>query len=444
MLSLLASCRPRFEPLCANALRRAFASVGLLLTALCTAAICSTAAAAERTVGTAVPVSPQVSAFWHAADEAARTQAEKALLDADLSARSVFRELAGGSLHRSDVPTGVVLGSRVSESGLTLRYAFIVPETYDSTRRYPVEFLLHGGVGRPAWGEGEEFWRGGYESLASEDRITVVPAAWRDAMWWQEEQAKNIPAILRRLKRDYNVDDNRVTLTGVSDGGTGAYFFAFKQPTPWAAFLPYIGNAAVLRNPQSGAGYRLYFENLRDKPLYIVNGENDPLYPAASIQPFIDVLDEAKVNYQYTVIENGGHNLNWMRDYAERIEFFKRAYPRDALPDVLQWVTDRTNAYNRNHWLTVDERTGFGRPAVITATREQNTFTVDTSGVAQFTLLLSPSEIDFEAPVTVVVNGEEKVSRRVDESLATLLKWTAEDRDRLMLFTAELAVDLSE
>lgn len=391
-----------------------------------------------------IPVSAEVEAFWHAEDDAARAEATQALLAAAAPARSVFRELAGGRLHRSDVPTGVVLGSRVSKSGLTLRYAFIVPETYDAARRYPVEFLLHGGVGRPAWGEDEEFWRGGYESLASDDRITVVPAAWRDAVWWQEEQARNLPAILRELKRDYNVDDNRVTLTGVSDGGTGAYFFAFKQPTPWAAFLPYIGNAAVLRNPQSGGGYRLYFENLRDKPLYIVNGENDPLYPASSIQPFVDVLEEAKVNYQFTVIENGGHNLNWMRDYAERIEYFKRAYPRDALPDVLQWVADRTDIYNRNHWLVIDERTGFGRPAVITATREQNRFTVDTSGVDRFTLLLSPSEIDFEAPITVVVNGEQRVSKRVDESLATLLKWAARDMDRLMLFTAELTIDTAQ
>lgn len=391
-----------------------------------------------------IPVSAEVEAFWRAEDDTARAEATQALLAAAAPARSVFRELAGGRLHRSDVPTGVVLGRRVSESGLTLRYAFIVPETYDAARRYPVEFLLHGGVGRPAWGEDDEFWRGGYESLASEDRITVVPSAWRDAVWWQEEQARNLPAILRELKRDYNVDDNRVTLTGVSDGGTGAYFFAFKQPTPWAAFLPYIGNAAVLRNPQSGGGYRLYFENLRDKPLYIVNGENDPLYPASSIQPFVDVLEEAKVNYQFTVIENGGHNLNWMRDYAERIEYFKRAYPRDALPDVLQWVADRTDIYNRNHWLVIDERTGFGRPAVITATREQNRFTVDTSGVDRFTLLLSPSEIDFEAPITVVVNGEQRVSKRVDESLATLLKWAARDMDRLMLFTAELTIDTAQ
>ena len=383
-----------------------------------------------------------VDSFWHAQSEEARTAAAANLLAAKPETRSVFRALAGADLHRRDVATGVVRASRTSNSGLELPYAVLVPTSYDPSKRYPVEFMLHGGVGRPAWQDNEEFWRRGYENLLSEDRITVVPAAWRDAVWWQEEQAQSIPDILRRVKRDYSVDDNRVTMSGVSDGGTGAYFFAFKQPTPWAAFLPYIGNAAVLRNPQSGGGYRLYFENLRDKPLFIVNGENDPLYPASSIQPFVDVLGEAKVNFEFTVIENGGHNLDWLPNQLDRIEAFKRDNPRDALPDVLQWVADRTDAYNRNHWLVIDERTGFGKPAVITATREGNTFSVDTSGVKGFTLLLSPSEIDFTAPVTVILNGEESQAAIIEESTEILLKWAQSDMDRSMLFTAELVIRL--
>ena len=381
-----------------------------------------------------------VDSFWHAPSDTARTAAAASLLAAKPDTRSVFRALAGADLHRRDVATGVVRASRTSESGLELPYAMLVPTSYDPSKRYPVEFMLHGGVGRPAWQDNEEFWRRGYENLLSEDKITVVPAAWRDAVWWQEEQAQSIPDILRRVKRDYSVDDNRVTMSGVSDGGTGAYFFAFKQPTPWAAFLPYIGNAAVLRNPQSGGGYRLYFENLRDKPLFIVNGENDPLYPAASIQPFVDVLGEAKVNFEFTVIENGGHNLDWLPNQLDRIEAFKRDNPRDALPDVLQWVADRTDIYNRNHWLVIDERTGFGKPAVITATREGNTFSVDTSGVKGFTLLLSPSEVDFTAPVTVILNGQESQAAIVEESTETLLKWAQRDLDRSMLFTAELVI----
>ncbi len=383
-----------------------------------------------------------VSRFWHAPTEEERSAAADTLLAANPEVRSVFRALVGAKLHTADVATGVVRASRRSASGLELPYAVLVPTNYDPDRRYPVEFMLHGGVGRPAWQDNEDFWRRGYDNLLSEDRITVVPAAWRDAIWWQEEQARNLPAILRQVKRDYSVDDNRVTMTGVSDGGTGAYFFAFKQPTPWAAFLPYIGNAAVLRNPQSGGGYRLYFENLRDKPLFIVNGENDPLYPASSIQPFVEVLDEAKVNFEFTVIENGGHNLDWLPAQLDRIEAFKRENPRDPLPDVLQWVADRTDIYNRNHWLVIDERTGFGKPAVIAATRNGNSFVIDTSGVTKFTLLLSPSEIDFSAPVTVTLNGRESHGAMIEESAETLLKWAQRDLDRSMLFTAELVIRL--
>ena len=404
----------------------------------------SAAYAQSSTQGSPAAVSPQLTQFWYAASEQEREEAVAAILASGASARGLFRQLAGGELHRTGVPTGVLLESRVTAEGLELPYALIVPASYDPSRRYPVEFMLHGGVGRPAWREGEAFWRRGYGALASEDKITVVPAAWRDAIWWQAEQAENLPAILKRVKRDYSVDDNRVTLTGVSDGGTGAYFFAFKQPTPWAAFLPYIGNAAVLRNPQSGGGYRLYFENLRDKPLYIVNGENDPLYPASSIQPFIGVLDEAKVNYRFTEIENGGHNLDWLPEHHERIEAFKREHPRDPLPEVLQWVADRTDVYNRNHWLLIDARARFGEPAVITATREGNRFVVNTSSVEAFTLLLSPSELDFDAPISVEVNGVQRFSALVEESAETLLKWAQRDRDRTMLFTAEIAISLEE
>ena len=39
----------------------------------------------------------------------------------------------------------------------------------------------------------------------------------------------------------------------------------FRQTAnQWATFLPYIGHPGVLRNAQSGGGYRLYFENLME------------------------------------------------------------------------------------------------------------------------------------------------------------------------------------
>jgi hypothetical protein len=56
--------------------------------------------------------------------------------------------------------------------------------------------------------------------------------------------------------------------------------------------------------------------------------------------------------------------------------------------------------------------------------------------------LLSPSEIDFSAPVTVTLNGRESHGAMIEESTETLLKWAQRDLDRSMLFTAELVIRL--
>ena len=233
-----------------------------------------------------------------------------------------------------------------------------------------------------------------------------------------------------------------MTLTGVSDGGTGAYFFAFKQPTPWAAFLPYIGHPGVLRNQQSGGGYRLYFENLMSKPLYIVNGENDRLYPASSVAPFIEILAEEGVDHIWKVVPEGGHNTNWLPDEAPMIEKFKQDNPRNALPERVQWVADRTDKFNRNLWVQIDSMSQ--TPGLLEVNRNGNEFRVLARGVSEFTLLLNPEEVNFSQAIQVYVNGESIFDEIVMQDKETLLRWASKDLDRSMLFTAELKLRAGE
>ena len=383
-----------------------------------------------------------VEDFWQAVSAAEMRASEQALLAAADDVTTLYAWLKQGPAFSPDVETGAWEGSRTGADGLTFRYGVVVPEGYDPEFSYPVEFLLHGGVARPEWGPGVEWWRSGYANLQREDRIIVVPAAWREAFWWHDNQADNLPAVLREVKRLYNVDDNRVSMTGISDGGTGAYFFAFKQPSEWASFLPYIGHPGVLRNPAGGVNYRLFFENLTAKPLYIVNGELDRLYPATSLQSFVDVLIEARVEHVFRVIEGGGHNTRWLPEETPAIEQFKTGHPRDPFPEFLQWVADRDDRYNRNMWLRVDEMANPEYLAVLKAKREANRFTVEATAVAGFSLLLNPEEIDFSQPVVVDVNGETVYDDMVEQSADTLLRWARETLDRQALVTAEIRISL--
>lgn len=380
-----------------------------------------------------------VTRYWSAASTAERDRAAAALL-ADTPVDELYQLLKRGPQFSADVPTGEINRVRVSDDGVEFPYVLLVPEDYSPERAWPVEFNLHGGVNRRKPESGDTFWRDGYDALRSPERIVVVPAAWSESYWWFDNQADNLVAILKTLKQTYNVDDNHVILSGVSDGGTGTYFFAFKQPTEWAAFMPYIGSPGVLRNPSGRVTYALSFENLVGKPLYIVNGQVDELYPERAVKPYIDLMEQVGADYQWTVIPGGGHNTRWLPERRTEIGNFKRDKIRDPFPEKIQWVTDRTDRYNRNHWITIDELQEEGQPGRIIVSREGNRIDVYAYYVNRFTLQLNPEEIDFSLPVQVRINDVLMHDAVVAQDSNTLLQ-SAADLDRSLLYTAELTLE---
>jgi hypothetical protein len=157
------------------------------------------------------------------------------------------------------------------------------------------------------------------------------------------------------VKRTYNVDENRVVLSGVSDGGTGVYYVAMRDTTPFGSFLPLNGALAVLRNPRVGADGEMFPQNFVDKPFFIVNGGKDPLYPTSIVEPYVRQMEEHGVNLTYLPQPEAGHNTAWWPDLKDTYETFAREHPRQPFPESLTWETDQTAGTNRAHWLVVDE-----------------------------------------------------------------------------------------
>ena len=149
---------------------------------------------------------------------------------------------------------------------------------------------------------------GSIGSLAgSGDRaeIYVLPTSWAEAPWWGDRQLGNLSAILDAVKRTYNVDENRVVVSGVSDGGTGAYYVAMRDTTPFASFLPLNGFMMILANPSLGLGEELFPQNLLNKPFFVVNGGRDPLYPTSTVEPYVRHLQKGGVQVEYQPQPNG-------------------------------------------------------------------------------------------------------------------------------------------
>jgi predicted esterase len=392
----------------------------------------------------------------------ARSPEDAARLVPDLVASGVsfddaVRRLREGRTYSANAPKGVVRSSRTAH-GREFFYSVNVPANYDPARRYQVRIQLHGGVGRPS---NQPRGDGSIGSLAGAEQIYILPTGWEDAAWWDDLQRENIRAILDTVKRTYNVDENRVVLSGVSDGGTGVYYIAMRDTTPYASFLPLNGFIMVLRSVDAGD---LFPNNLQNKPFFVVNGGMDPLYPTSIVSPYVEHLKDHGVELVYQPQPNAGHNTAWWPDVKDSYETFVRNHPRRPLPDQLTWESRAVPADNRADWLVIDRlsvpvRGEAALPDLnrigqvgqlmfankhqsgrVDLTRTGNTVKATTRGVSSFTLLLSPDQFDFSRPVRVETNGRVAFEGPIEKSVGTLAKWAARDNDRTMLYGAEISV----
>ncbi len=376
----------------------------------------------------------------------------------------VWRRLKEGRAYSSQSTGRVDLPS--SDHGAQLDNVLEVPADYVPARAWPLRVSLHGGVGRPAPGPGDQPARPLTNRIPSDGELVVHPRAFADSEWWRPGQVDNVLRLLDVIKRRYNVDESRVYLTGISDGGTGAYFLAMRVGTPWAACLPLNGHPSVLANPEVGADGQLYSGNLANCPLRIVNGGRDRLYPAASVEPLIAMFRRAAIPLDFQVYREAGHDTTWWPQERPKYEAFLAAHPRTAHPPRISWETERVDRYNRFRWLVID-RLGprptdaslgdvntftpaenvtvplYEHPKPsgrVDAVRSGNSVELKTRGVRELTLLLSPDAFDFSAPVVVTVNGATVHDKLVVRDVGTLVRWAARDNDRSMLYGAELHI----
>ncbi|HEY1912543.1 MAG TPA: PDZ domain-containing protein [Vicinamibacterales bacterium] len=303
------------------------------------------------------PADAAFDAFWSALSPQRAGQLTEPILRSGITFSDAYDRLRRGPTYAA-AKTGVVQLSRRNQDGVDHFYALNVPDTYDAARRYQVRIQLHGGVGGRA--SSAPVGNGSVGALAGAEQIYVIPYAWNAAPWWSDDQVENLTGIVDAVKRLYNVDENRVVVSGVSDGGTGVYYLAMHETTPFASFLPLNGYWMVLAMADIDDG-RLFPNNLRNKPFFAVNGGRDPLYPTRVVDPYIAHMKQGGMSVDYHPQPTAGHNTAWWPEVKDTYEAFVRDHPRKPLPDTLTWEASDSGIHNRAHWLIVDKVAG--RPA---------------------------------------------------------------------------------
>jgi len=307
--------------------------------------------ASTALVGWGAELDELMAAFFDASDPDERTQAIDELVRSGIGAADVADRLRLGRTYSDDVERDWAVHYNACTDGVPRPFHVFVPEDYDPAKRYPLLIDLHGAVDHPAYPieallSRRALWG---PTAAAEDWILVMPHGDEGATWWSETGRANLLSQLASVKRTYNVDENRVFLSGFSDGGSGALWMAAHDPSAWAGFVVTYGHPRIAGN----GPYQTYPRNLLHRPIRASSGSYDELYPAPEIQLYVDQLLAHGVDIDW-VAHPTTHSLDGVLKERPAVIAFVEEVERDPFPARVIWETSDV-AVGRCDWVAIDE-----------------------------------------------------------------------------------------
>jgi len=188
---------------------------------------------------------------------------------------------------------------------VSLQYLLCIPEDYAKAKDpWPLVLFLHGAGERGS--DIEKVKVHGPPKLAAGGQalpfICVSPQCPQES-WWTGE-VESLKALLDDVAAKYNVDKNRVYVTGLSMGGFGTWSLAIDQPDRFAAIAPICGRG----DPAKVAV-------LKDVPCWVFHGAKDKTVPLKSSEEMVEALKAAGGQPKFTVYPDAGHD-SWTETYA--------------------------------------------------------------------------------------------------------------------------------
>ena len=195
-----------------------------------------------------------------------------------------------------------------------LDYLLFLPEGYKAggTNRWPLMLFLHG-AGERGTNIQKVAVHGPpkiVRTMKDFPFILVSPQCPEGRTWRDEE----LMALLDAMIAKYQVNTNRIYLTGLSMGGYGSWSLGTKYPERFAAIAPICGGGeqiAVLLVPKQKKAA------LNSLGVWAFHGAKDTAVPLEESQRMTNVLMRAGgKDVKLTVYPEAGHD-SWTQAYSE-------------------------------------------------------------------------------------------------------------------------------
>ncbi len=274
-------------------------------------------------------------------------------------------------------------------------YYVRVPLTYREDRPSPLLIYLSGGPGLA-----NDALASGQDAIRDTNYLVLYPHA--GALWWSPEITARFDAVFNDVLRLFNVDRNRIYITGFSNGGTGSIYYATLWPHRFAAVVSLMGAGQC--NEQIKAG----MANLGNLPLLFVHGEEDKVITPDCSTTTVDALRESgmAIKPELKILPKLGHEITFESDNGLALQFFKdkvrNPYPRDLkLVMTNAWAT-------RNDWIEILSGTP-GKATLdarIKTDNSGNAIEIHSHDVRKIRLYLRPELFPKPGELRIVWNGK--------------------------------------
>ena len=185
---------------------------------------------------------------------------------------------------------------------LEYNYIVFLPDGYkkNSKNKKPLIMFLHGAFER---GNDLEILKRNalpkFITTTDLPFIIIAPQCPLQMHW----NPNSIELILDVVVKNYDVDETKIYLTGLSMGGFGTWQIAARNPDRYAAIIPICGG-----------GNTINANRLVDVPIWAFHGKKDKVIDVWHSEEMVNAVNEKGGNAKLTVYPHAEHD-SWTETY---------------------------------------------------------------------------------------------------------------------------------
>lgn len=223
--------------------------------------------------------------------------------------------LTGIGMAANPVP-GDFLFRNTGAGNSGMPYRIFVPPGYNAAQAYPLIVFLHG-AGEAGTNNTAQLNNNanGAMKLISEANQAIQPVFMaapqcptNNSCWAGATSLQRLNAMLDQIIAEFNIDADRVHVTGLSMGGNGTWEFVRNRPDRFASAVPMSGYGGGSATAMAGI------------PFWYFHATNDTTVGVGGSRNQVNALRAANARVIYTEYATGGHGI-WQNAYATPMLF---------------------------------------------------------------------------------------------------------------------------